>query len=62
MVSQLAINYKSALKLCYKCRVLSSLSNSERILDSMLYALPLFLQEQEWRFNHRYTGKHIKKF
>lgn len=22
-------------------------------------SLPLFLQEQEWRFNHRYTGKHI---
>lgn len=22
-------------------------------------ALPLFLHEQEWRFNHRYTGTHI---
>lgn len=22
-------------------------------------SLPLFLHEQEWRFNHRYTGKHI---
>ncbi|WP_418555079.1 transposase [Longibaculum muris] len=22
-------------------------------------SMPLFLHEQEWRFNHRYTGKHI---
>lgn len=22
-------------------------------------SLPLFLQEQEWRFNHRYIGKHV---
>lgn len=22
-------------------------------------SLPLFLHEQEWRFNHRYTGKYI---
>lgn len=22
-------------------------------------SLPLFLHEQEWRFNHRYTGEHI---
>ncbi len=22
-------------------------------------SLPLFLHEQEWRFNHRYTGTHI---
>ena len=37
MASELDINYKTALKLCRKCRVLMSLSNSEKILDSMFY-------------------------
>lgn len=37
MASQLSVNYKTALKLCRKCRVLMSLSNSDRILDSMFY-------------------------
>ena len=37
MASELDINYKTALKLCIKCRVLMSLSNSEKILDSMFY-------------------------
>ena len=30
-------NYKTALKLCRKCRVLMTLSNSKKILDSMYY-------------------------
>lgn len=37
MASQLSINYKSALRLCNKCRVLMTLSNSEKILDSLFY-------------------------
>lgn len=37
MASELDINYKTALKLCRKCRVLMSLSNSKKILDSMFY-------------------------
>lgn len=37
LASQLDINYKSALKLCRKCRILMTLSNSEHILDSLFY-------------------------
>ena len=37
MASQLDVNYKTALKLCRKCRILMTLSNSEKILDSMYY-------------------------
>lgn len=37
MTSQLDIIYKTALKLCRKCRILMTLSNSEKILDSMYY-------------------------
>ena len=37
MASQLDVNYKTVLKLCRKCRVLMTLSNSEKILDSMYY-------------------------
>ena len=37
LASELDVNYKTALKLCKKCRVLMTLSNSERILDSMFY-------------------------
>lgn len=35
--TQLHINYKTALLLCNKCRVLMSLSNSKKKLDSMFY-------------------------
>ena len=37
LASELDVNYKAALKLCKKCRVLMTLSNSEKILDSMFY-------------------------
>lgn len=37
MASQLDVNYKTALKLCRKCRILMTLSNSEKILDSLFY-------------------------
>ncbi|MBS5113936.1 MAG: transposase [Coprobacillus cateniformis] len=37
MANQLDLNYKTALKFCQKCRVLMTLSNSERILDSLFY-------------------------
>ncbi|WP_206407313.1 transposase [Massilimicrobiota sp. An105] len=37
LTSWLDINYKSALKLYRKCRVLMTLSNSEHILDSLFY-------------------------
>lgn len=37
MASQLDVNYKTALKLCKKCRILMSLSNSEKILDNIFY-------------------------
>lgn len=37
MASQLDVNYKTTLKLCRNCRVLMTLSNSEKILDSMYY-------------------------
>ena len=37
MASQLDVNYKTALKLCSKCRILMAQSNSENILDSMFY-------------------------
>lgn len=35
--TQLDINYKSALKLCNKCRILMTLSNSKKKLDSLFY-------------------------
>ena len=37
MASQLDVNYKTALKLCGKCRALMAMSNSENMLDSMFY-------------------------
>ena len=37
MASQLGVNYKTALKLCRKYRILMILSNSENILDNMYY-------------------------
>lgn len=37
MASELDVNYKTALKLCNKCRIFMSLSNSEKILDSLFY-------------------------
>ena len=37
MKSQLNVNYKTALLLCRKCRVLMSESNSRHTLDSMFY-------------------------
>ena len=42
MASQLDVNYKTALKLCRKCRILMSLSNSEKIRDSMFYEADTF--------------------
>ncbi|MBP3398752.1 MAG: IS1595 family transposase [Erysipelotrichaceae bacterium] len=35
--SELDVNYKTALLLCRKCRILMAKSNSEKILDSMFY-------------------------
>ena len=37
MRTQLDVNYKTALLLCRKCRILMAQSNSEKILDSMFY-------------------------
>ena len=37
MASTLEINYKSALRLCRKCRILMASSNSQKVLDSMFY-------------------------
>lgn len=37
MANHLDVNYKTALLLCRKCRILMASSNSERILDSMFY-------------------------
>lgn len=37
LASKLDVNYKTTLKLCRKCKVLMTLSNSEGILDSMFY-------------------------
>lgn len=37
MRTYLDVNYKTALLLCRKCRILMAQSNSERILDSMFY-------------------------
>ena len=37
LASDLDINYKSALRLCRKCRILMAQSNSEKILDSYFY-------------------------
>lgn len=37
MVSALDINYKTALRLCKKCRILMLESDSQKILDSMFY-------------------------
>ena len=33
----LDVNYKTALLLCRKCRILMAQSNSDKILDSMFY-------------------------
>lgn len=37
IASQSDGNYKTDLKLCRKCRILMTLSNSEKILDSLFY-------------------------
>lgn len=37
MRSHLDVNYKTALLLCRKCRILMAESNSDKILDSMFY-------------------------
>ena len=37
MASELDVNYKTDLKLCNKCRIFMSLSNSEKIFDSLFY-------------------------
>ena len=37
MKSYLDVNYKTALLLCRKCRILMAESNSDKILDSMFY-------------------------
>lgn len=37
MASNLDVNYKTALLLCRKCRILMSYSNSEKILDALFY-------------------------
>ena len=37
MKSHLDVNYKTALLLCRKCRILMAESNSDKILDSMFY-------------------------
>lgn len=37
MASALNVNYKIALRLCKKCRILMAQSKSESILDSMFY-------------------------
>ena len=37
MSSQLDVNYKTALLLCGKCRILMAQSNSEKTLDSLFY-------------------------
>lgn len=37
LANELEINYKTALLLCRKCRILMSQSNSEKILDSFFY-------------------------
>lgn len=37
MTSALNVNYKTALRLCKKCRILMAQSNSQKILDSMFY-------------------------
>ena len=37
LANELEINYKTALLLCRKCRILMSQRNSEKILDSLFY-------------------------
>lgn len=37
MASALDVNYKTALRLCKKCRILMAQSNSHKILDSLFY-------------------------
>ena len=37
MASELDVNYTTALKLRNKCKILMSLFNSEKILDSLFY-------------------------
>lgn len=37
MASMFDVNYKTALRLCKKCRILMAQSNSQKILDSMFY-------------------------
>ena len=41
MRSQLDVNYKTALLLCRKCRVLMTECNSEKIMDNMFYEADL---------------------
>lgn len=42
LCSMLDVNYKTALLLKTKCRILMSSSNSEKILDSLFYKADIF--------------------
>lgn len=51
LANELEINYKTALLLCRKCRILMSQSNSEKILDSFFMKQTLLIWAQKVKKN-----------
>ena len=63
MRSQLDVNYKTALLLCRKCRVLMSECNSEKILDNMFYKADLaYIGSKSKESGHQSCGTEQQPF
>lgn len=63
MANQLDVNYKTALLLCRKCRILMASSNSDKILDSMFYeADTAYIGAKSKESNHQGCGTDQQPF
>ena len=63
MRNNLDVNYKTALLLCQKCRILMSESNSKKILDSMFYeADTVYIGSKSKEPNHQGCGTEQQPF
>lgn len=63
MRNNLDVNYKTALLLCQKCRILMAESNSEKILDSMFYeADTVYIGSKSKESNHQGCGTEQQPF
>lgn len=63
MRSQLDVNYKTALLLCRKCRVLMAECNAEKILDNMFYEANLaYIESKSKEPGHQGCGTEQQPF